>query len=732
MSITCSLSQLQIENLYANVYVHMRDKGVDFSSEEYMKELFEKISKKKDTDTASKFLQQVPEIIRSIATNRKEIQSFRIKTDSLLDIIDSFKNIDAGLNNVIEYFNPSESLEVKKELANKNADDAFDVEEVSSDKIETAETNYQPYSVYTTSLEEFVTQDPNKKTEFETQDPGKITIFKTLSAIKKELESTSDFENFKYQNRTLKLKPVKLSEVKSGLLDKTTKDLLTRANVLKSKGIEKSYVTTPDNIFLMIISDKDGYIYFDKDGNISDEASGGTIVYQFLRDVKKNDQDIYRVTDIYDRSNQIATPQEIANASDITVEEATLQQQKDFKDLYDFKQKLIKSTDDVLLDIEGISNGIAAKAPLSLSLSNVTDILEDDDAAIRSISVVTSERADVEKGVSEIEIKGELYNIDRPNLTSDIAAKIADILTNQNISNEKKYNFVSQFLSDNASQKNRKHKLEYLKDTKELIYSYSPTTFQEGLSEFKIVTLKDPGAAKIIYDSLMDASGTKGKYYSAKMTYNKALLDKNEYDDYDMVNKVIFEKTFDYIALLKTLPNTTIGLNVLTAKKKFNRYILFSIPSKDSKELSEIKDSESSPEDFFESLVSETEDTPAIYGIKKTKDELVKLLKTGKELTGTIGFVTGSTWSLKLNNFNNQFVKFYNKDNNITNDDVNSVATLNLIEETEFNGKKFTDVIEVRIGDKLIGYVAETETFETPETSDTTVSEKTLDEEIDE
>ena len=731
MSITCSLSQLQIENLYANVYVHMRDKGVDFSSEEYMKELFEKISKKKDTDTASKFLQQVPEIIRSIATNRKEIQSFRIKTDSLLDIIDSFKNIDAGLNNVIEYFNPSESLEVKKELVNKNADDAFDVEEVSSDKIETAETNYQPYSVYTTSLEEFVTQDPNKKTEFETQDPGKITIFKTLSAIKKELESASDFENFKYQNRTLKLKPVKLSEVKPGLLDKTTKDLLKRAYAIKNQGSAQSYVTTPDNIFLMIISDKDGYIYFDKDGNISDEASGGTIVYQFLRDVKKNDQDIYRVTDIYDKSNQIAIPEEIANARGITVEEATLEQQKDFKDLYDFKQKLIKSTDNILLDIEGISNGIAAKAPLSLSLSNVTDILEDDDAAIRSISVVTSERADVEQGVSEIEIKGELYTIDRPNLTSDIAAKIADILTNQNISNEKKYKFVSQFLSDKASEKNRKHNLEYLKDTKELIYSYSPTTFQEGISEFKIVTLKDPGAAKIIYDSLMDASGTKGRYYSAKMTYNKALLDKNEYDDYDMVNKVIFEKTFDYIALLKTLQNTTIGLNVLTAKKKFNRYILFSIPSKDSKELSEIKDSESSPEDFFESLVSETEDTPAIYGIKKTKDELVKLLKTGKELTGTIGFVTGSTWSLKLNNFNNQFVKFYNKDNNITNDDVNSVATLNLIEETEFNGKVFTDVIEVRIGDKLIGYVAETETFETPETSDTTVSEKTLDEEID-
>ena len=732
MSITCSISQSQIENLYANVYVHMRDKGVDFSSEEYMKELFEKISKKKDVDTASKFLQQVPEIIRSIATNRKEIQSFRIKTDSLLDIIDTFKNIDTGLNNVIEYFNPSESLEVKKELINKNANDAFDVEEVSSDKIETADTNYQPYSVYTTSLEEFVTQDPNKKTDFETQDPGKITIFKTLAAIKKELESASDFENFKYQNRTLKLMPVKLSEVKPGLLDKTTKDLLKRAYAIKNQGSAKSYVTTPDNIFLMIISDKNGYIYFDKNGNISDQASGGTIVYQFLRDVKKNDADIYRVTDIYDKNNQIATPEEIANARGITVEEATLEQQKDFKDLYDFKQKLIKSTDNILLDIEGISDGIAPKAPLSLSLSNVTELLEDDDAAIRSISPVTSERADAEKGYSEIQIKGELYTIDRPNLTSDIAAKIADILTNKNISNEKKYKFVSQFLSDKASEKNRKHNLEYLKDTKQLIYSYSPTTYQEGLSEFQVVTLDAPGATKIIYDSLMNASGTKkGKYFSAKMTYNKALLDKNEYDDYDMVNKVIFEETFDYIALLKTLPNTTIGLNVLTEKKKFNRYILFSLPSKESKELSEIKDSESSPEDFFESLVSETEDTPPVYGIKKTKDALVKLLKSGKELTGTIGFITGSSWSLKLNNFNNQFVQFYNKDNNITNDDVNSVASLNLIEKTKFNGKDFTDVIEVKIGDKLIGYVAETETFDTPETSDTPISEKTLDEEID-
>ena len=732
MSITCSLSQSQIENLYANVYVHMRDKGVDFSSEEYMKELFEKISKKKDVDTASKFLQQVPEIIRSIATNRKEIQSFRIKTDSLLDIIDTFKNIDTGLNNVIEYFNPSKSLEVKKELINKNANDAFDVEEVSSDKIETTDTNYQPYSVYTTSLEEFVTQDPNKKTDFETQDPGKITIFKTLAAIKKELESASDFENFKYQNRTLKLMPVKLSEVNKDLLDKTTKRLYERTGFFKTSENAKAYVTTPDNIFLMIISDKDGYIYFDKDGNISDQVSGGTIVYQFLRDVKKNDADIYRVTDIYDKSNQIATPEEIANARGITVEEATLEQQKDFKDLYDFKQKLIKSTKDVLLDIEGISDGIAPKEALSLSLSNVTELLEDDDAAIRSISPVTSERADAEKGYSEIQIKGELYTIDRPNLTSDIAAKIADVLTNKNISNEKKYKFVSQFLSDKASEKNRKHKLEYLKDTKQLIYSYSPTTYQEGISEFQVVTLDAPGAAKIIYDSLMNASGTKkGKYFSAKMTYNKALLDKNEYDDYDMVNKVIFEETFDYIALLKTLPNTTIGLNVITEKKKFNRYILFSLPSKESKELSEIKDSESSPEDFFESLVSETEDTSPVYGIKKTKDELVKLLKNGKELTGTIGFITGSTWSLKLNNFNNQFVQFYNKDNNITNDDVNSVASLNLIKKTEFNGKAFTDVIEVKIGDKLIGYVAETETFDTPETSDTPVSEKTLDEEID-
>ena len=57
--------------------------------------------------------------------------------------------------------------------------------------------------------------------------------------------------------------------------------------------------------------------------------------------------------------------------------------------------------------------------------------------------------------------------------------------------------------------------------------------------------------------------------------------------------------------------------------------------------------------------------------------------------------------------------------------------TTPLIEKTEFNGKVFTDVIEVKIGDKLIGYVAETETFDTPEISDTPVSEKTLDEEID-
>ena len=128
-------------------------------------------------------------------------------------------------------------------------------------------------------------------------------------------------------------------------------------------------------------------LFFDEKGNITTKELGGTIVFQFLREVRKEGSN-YRVTDIYGKSDQIIDPAILAQKADISFEEAEARQQKEFEELYNFRQKLIKDNTAPLIDIVGVSTGVGSNKPQSLNLSNVTLILEDDNDAIRSLDLV--------------------------------------------------------------------------------------------------------------------------------------------------------------------------------------------------------------------------------------------------------------------------------------------------------------------------------------------------------
>ena len=93
MKVTCALTQSQVEKLYANVYGHMLNQGEAFDAKQYMTDLFNKIAKNKDVDTAAKFLQQVPSLIGT-ASFRPSIEDFGISTDILRPLIKQFKKDD--------------------------------------------------------------------------------------------------------------------------------------------------------------------------------------------------------------------------------------------------------------------------------------------------------------------------------------------------------------------------------------------------------------------------------------------------------------------------------------------------------------------------------------------------------------------------------------------------------------------------------------------------------------
>jgi hypothetical protein len=713
MKVTCALSQSQIEKLYANVYGHMLNQGEAFDAKQYMTDLFNKIAKKKDVDTAAKFLQQVPSLIGT-ASFRPSLEEFEISTDMLRPLIKQFKKDENGLLNTATYFDKLLDPEVRKELVNKKANDAFEIKEEDTSTVPVDPFNYQPYSALSLTFQEFISLDPNKDIQTETLDPGRRTIYTTLNAIRDNANNNTPLKELIYQDTILKLKPIRLSEVDPETLDKTTKRLLNRAGFLIGTGQAQPNVTTPDKIFLMVVTDNAGnQLFFDEKGNITTKELGGTLVYQFLREVRK-EAGKYRVTDIYGRRDQIMDPSIIAEKAGITLEEAKARQQKEFEELYNFREKLIAGEEIPLIDIVGVSTGISDKKPETMNLSNVTLTLEDNDDAIRTLDTVKSPRAGFNKGAAVITIKGTEYKVDRPNLTSDIARKIAAVLTNKNMTNKEKYNFVSQFLYNNASPSTKKHNLEYLVNTDTLIYKYSSTTFEEGYSKMVPVTLDAPNAAVDIYNSLMFASGKAGKYYPAKMTFNKEALDRNGYQDFNMETGELNDYYSNYIEFLKGLPNTKIFVDVTPTSRSFNSYIGFAIPNQFTEQLSRAQENtdEIVKDDLFETL-TDPENAAPLLGVKETREKIISVLQSGKQVKGTISKPFGSMTRWHITTPKGNIIEFYNKANDITAEDIATEVSLNLLPEAEFNGVKFTP-IEVRAGEKFLGYVRETEDFKTP------------------
>ena len=728
MKITCALSQPQIEKLYAHVYGHMIDsikKGVEFNTKTYMTDLFNKIAGAKDADTAAKFLQQIPTLIGT-ASFRPSLSDLDIKTDNLRPLIKSFKDEDQGLNNVVKYFDPIANPAVKAELVAKTEEKAFVIEEKTGDDITKDPLDYKPYSAISTTFQEFLQVDPNNAEQLETLDSSRKVIYNTLKAIKDNMDGNASLKSIMYQNKKLSLKPIRLSDIPAEMLDKSTARLLSRALYLNKINKAQANVTTPDELFLMIITDQEGQpIYFSENGDISTMEEGGKLVYQFLREVRKDSKG-YRVTDIYGKTDTILSPRAIADAInrkkelskeayEELVKDIYNTQQQEFKELYDFKQSLLKG-ESPLVNITDISNGISEYAPKAINLSTLSEITDNPEYAMSTITTVKSGRSSFSKGEAVIQLNGSEYKIDRPNLTDDLIKKIAAALVNPNISKSDRYDFVKQFLAEKASDATRKHVLSYLPNTDTLVFSYSPTTYQEGYaSKFTTVNLESSTAEEEIYNALKNASGKNGKYFSAKMTYNAALLKNMQYQDYNLDTNTIDDFYSSYSILLSTLPNTKLFINLDVKSRSFNSYMYFALPNEITKQINEAEKDKTEiiRDDFFENQVPQDEQSPTL-GVIETKERVVELLKEGYALKGIISKPASSRTRWELTTKKGNVVEFYNKEQNITEEDLTQEATLHLVPDiTTEEGAVFKDPVQVRIGNKNIGYVRATKEFTT-------------------
>jgi len=637
MKITCALSQSQSEKLYKTVYKSLSEalkSGEPFDYEAYMSNLFDKIADKKDEDTAVKFLQQVPSIIRTIAA-KPSFDNLDVKLDPIKDLSKSFKDEADGFSKVQNFFKPQISERAKLALIRANEIEAIKVPEGDSDTKIVDPVRLRPFSALVSTMQQLFSINPNDKASLveELVDTAKNTIYATMESIRQALvkfKSNDIIPVFTYQNKVLKLKPVLLTDLKANNkedLDKTTLAETTRAEVLAAKNLSKKEVEGVNKIAIVLSDENGEYLYFDSEGNITTKEKGGKLVYQFLRDVR-TDNGKYKVTNSFGYETGIQTPADIAEALGITLEEAEKQQQEEFKSLYNLRQRVLKG-ESTLLDLIDLTPGVKESVTQKkITLKNLRELPFVNNSTFRTIVPVMTGG----KVAAKITLNGKEYGIHRPNLPvtfgedkrepGELIKKIAAVLSNPKLSNGEKYEYVSQFLSDTAVNSTRRHTLYYDKGTDTLTFSYNEKTLKEGSGKkYTFINEEINGKGSIIEDVLLNAAGDSKNYFSAKMSYNDKALERNGYFDYNMENGTFDNDFTPYIPFLETLPNTEIMMDQQTDPGFFNSHMVFAIPTQFAKDIEEAVKTETPSENTETDIEAQRAD------IERRREEDLRSIK---------------------------------------------------------------------------------------------------------
>ena len=735
--ITCALSVSQIKDLFKYTYKTMQnalEAGEAFNANLFMENLFEKIAKTKDVETAAKFLQQVPRLIYT-AAGTDDLVDLDFDIDPVRKLISKFKNPDIGFDFVMNTFRPElTSDQLKSQMASviKSENELKETNAPKSGPEEVAEM--RPYTPFTSTFIEFVKVNPETKKGIlskEVVDPERITIYNTLRAIKnKMVDLNTPFNEIVYQGKQLSLKAVKLTSVKQSMLDKTTKDEVVRsASINKASGPTnfqgEIVVEAKDRVALIIVDENGQEIFFDEDGNITTEAAGGKIVYQFTRNVRASQHkhsSKLRVTDIYGVNDLVMSPTDLLNLEikqsgltreeyievlsdngktlDDRLKEIDKQQQDEFKKLKAFNEKVTQDNKPIIIPFNGVSSGI----PPNISMVNPTfgqiqTLPFVNKSTFQEIRNIKESIEGFASGASVITINGTRLQIDKIDMSEDIANKIAHVLTNPKLTDKEKYDYASLFMSNSISDEMKRYNIYLNEATNKLEFKLKPhTAYVAKTNRLKndyIPIALIPENINKIFEGL-----TNGYFYKknrgSKMTYNEVAIANDEYFDYNIETGKFNKESSSYIDLIMSFGETEVYVSEDKNPNFFNSYMHFDI------------------DEAFDSEVKEViKETKKQLTIVEKKAVIVDALTNNAKIKGTVskndnalGYKTNTQWT--FTDTKGSEVAFYNHENNITEADLNKEAQLFLMEPfTGKNGVYYSSPVGVYIDGKFVGFVQE-------------------------
>jgi hypothetical protein len=525
MAITCALGPDNIAVLAKVIYKKMSTtpEGEVFDINAYMDYLYEKISEKQGRDIALQYIQQVPFLANRIAAKSEDINID--PSINLRELSKSFRDDATGYQTLETRFGDKLSPSALDAISTYETETPI-VEEVYEEPQAPIENFADPRLKATTALsgtlEQFMTMDPNEKVEgtIEVVDKNKMRVFNVIDKVRNLTRDLGIGNIVTYDGTEIALKVV--SAVGIAREDRTTQ---TDALIGKMIGLKdrKSEVTPVDELFALVITDRKGKaLFFDEQGNISSKAAGGKPVYQMMRDARLVNGR-YTVRNIYNTEDQIISPE--AEALNMIkymgykspeeyeadtnkkfadyVKETDDRQQAEFKELYDLKQNAIKKKAP-LLNITGASAGVAnSRVRKNFKLNALSNFYpEKVNDIIKSFTVLTTDALGFRSGATIISLDDQPFQVDRADITEEQAMKIAQVLNDPNLSNNRKLKYYSQFYND-------------LNQNKKYDADPSDTSFVTAVSRHRVIR-GDKGTPIFVYS----------KYTAKELQSNKKLVNK--------------------------------------------------------------------------------------------------------------------------------------------------------------------------------------------------------------
>ena len=602
MKTTCVLSESDIKNLYVAAGAGMNEallKGAVFSPSDFMQIVFDKFNKKNDPITGALFIQQLPSIIGTIAI-KPSMRGLKLnKSIDLSDLRDDFLDPTSGLDNVLKMFNPVANLEDTKNLIALGKENELNNQNEKKPQ-QKATIRLAAYSPFGLTMQMYKERKPEDITDFEIEklDPSKDRIYNTLYNIKNSLpEGFTVMDDVIYQGTNLVLHPYVLTSLPQDQLDDYAVKKIIRSATLKKKGFGDNNVTEANEMIAMVLFDKttNRIVLFDENGNVSKDGNG-KLVYQFLRDVRQENNK-YRVTDIYGISDTVISPTQIVENEiaelEITKEEFEKQlntegksivsytkeiedgQQEQFKMLSDIKKSVLSGKPETY-SIVGISEGLnIGYVTKDIKFNELTNIPGVTNSVYQTLKIIKSPRDGFASSTAVVTINDREFKVNRPNMDANLINKIALVLTNPKITDSQKNIFISQF-SANLKPEIQRHSIFYNKTTGVFSFYYTPYTVFKAIKEklnnkpVKLVLTNSDAFDKIV-EVLTYAFKENGEYKSSYMKFEPKLNGKT-FSDYDVLTGKFIRA--NYTDFIKQYP-TLVKINPLNKLGIFNSYIMF-------------------------------------------------------------------------------------------------------------------------------------------------------------